>query len=90
MSNNLSATVFVYRSRIDGRVHAEYIDTARVMDQSPDWEHIATLEPRRWIQVHYEDADLLKQALEALQRADKISGYANNKKVIDALKERLN
>jgi len=51
--NKLDATVFVYRSRIDGRIHAEYIDTAREMDKSPDWEHIATLEPRLWIQHNY-------------------------------------
>ena len=30
-----------------------------------------------------------QQALEALERADKISGYANNKKVITALKAAL-
>ena len=35
------------------------------------------------------DTALLRQALEALERADKISGYPNNKKVIAALKERL-
>ena len=35
------------------------------------------------------DTALLRQSLEALERADKISGYANNKKVITALRERL-
>ena len=32
---------------------------------------------------------VLEQALEALEKADKISGYANNKKVITALRAAL-
>ena len=35
------------------------------------------------------DTALLRQALEALKRADKISGYVNNKAVRAALKARL-
>jgi hypothetical protein len=56
MSHNLDATVFVYQSRIDGRIQAEYLDTAKVMEDSPDWEHLDTIEPRMWIQVHYDYA----------------------------------
>jgi hypothetical protein len=69
---NLAATVFVYRRRIDGRIHAEYIETARVMKDSPDWEHLATLEPRMWIQAHYDavtQSDKLLAALEAVTDA---------------------
>jgi hypothetical protein len=65
--NNLAATVFVYRSRIDGRIQTEYLETALVMEDSPDWEHLATLEPRRWIQAHYDAVTQRDELLEALQ-----------------------
>ena len=35
------------------------------------------------------DKELLQMALNALERADKISGYGNNKTVIKALRARL-
>jgi hypothetical protein len=65
--NNLAATVFVYRSRIDGRIRTEYLETALVMEKSPDWEHIATLEPRRWIQAHYDAVTQRDELLRVLQ-----------------------
>jgi hypothetical protein len=65
--NNLAATVFVYRSRIDGRIQTEYLETALVMERSPDWEHLATLEPRWWIQAHYDEVAQRDELLEALQ-----------------------
>jgi hypothetical protein len=65
--NNLAATVFVYRSRIDQRIQTEYLETALVMEKSPDWEHLATLEPRWWIQAHYDAIAQRDELLEALQ-----------------------
>jgi hemoglobin-like flavoprotein len=65
--NNLAATVFVYRSRIDGRIQTAYLETAMVMEKSPDWEHIATLEPRWWIQAHYDAVAQRDELLEALK-----------------------
>ena len=67
--NNLAATVFVYRSRIDGRIQTEYLETALVMEKSPDWEHLATLEPRWWIQAHY---DAVAQRDELLAELKKV------------------
>ena len=67
--NNLAATVFVYRSRIDGRIQTEYLETALVMEKSPDWEHLATLEPRWWIQAHYDAVTQRDELLEAAQKA---------------------
>jgi hypothetical protein len=67
--NNLAATVFVYRSRIDGRIQTEYLETALVMEKSPDWEHLATLEPRWWIQAHYDAVAQRDELLEALKQA---------------------
>lgn len=52
---NLDATVFVYRKRSDGTIRAEYLDIARSeLDKNPEWEHVATLEPRMWIQHNYD------------------------------------
>ena len=65
--NNLAATVFVYRSRIDQRIKTEYLETALVMEDSPDWEHLATLEPRWWIQAHYDAVAQRDELLEALK-----------------------
>lgn len=52
--NNLLATVFVYRERATGKIVAEYIDhTAPRLE--PEYEHLATLEPRKWIEAHYDE-----------------------------------
>ena len=53
-------------------------------DFNPDWDTVKAFDDR-----YNEDTTLIKQALHALERADKISGYANNKKVVKALRERL-
>lgn len=52
--NMIEATVFVYRQKYTGQVRCEYIDRARLLEDDPAWEHMATLEPRRWIQAHWE------------------------------------
>lgn len=54
MTHNLEATVFVYKSKADGSIRAEYMEGARDLDKD-EWIHLATLEPRLWIQHHYED-----------------------------------
>jgi hypothetical protein len=72
--NNLAATVFVYRSRIDGRIQTEYLETALVMEKSPDWEHLATLEPRWWIQAHYDEVARRDELLEALREIETFMG----------------
>jgi hypothetical protein len=75
-AHNLDATVFVYRHRATGNIEARYIDGALGLQTDPDYEHLATLEPRLWIQAHYADSErdeallrqaLLRQALGALE-----------------------
>jgi hypothetical protein len=39
------------------------------MEDSPDWEHLATLEPRWWIQAHYDAIAQRDELLEALRVA---------------------
>ena len=51
--NNLAATVFVYRSKDTGQIRCHYAHKASALDSSPErqqYDHIATLEPRLWIQ----------------------------------------
>ena len=40
-------------------------------------------------EVRKQDDELIRQMLEALERADKISGYPNNRKAITAARARL-
>ena len=56
MTHNLDATVFVYRNRETGEIRALYVDDARAMIGRDDYEHVATLEPRMWIEHHFDDA----------------------------------
>ena len=90
--NNLAATVFVYRSRIDGRIQTEYLETALVMEKSPDWEHIATLEPRWWIQAHYDavaQRDELLAELKKVLRTSKARRFVEIKTVNSAIRTRM-
>ena len=64
MTHNLQATVFVYKSKADGSIRAEYINGAMVMGD--DWIHLATLEPRMWIQYHYEDVEKIALKVEEM------------------------
>ena len=57
MTHHIDATVFVYRHRETREIRALYIDDARAMTGRADYEHIATLEPRMWIEAHYDDAE---------------------------------
>ena len=56
MNHNLEATVFVYKSKVDGSIRAEYMEGSMSLDKD-EWVHLATLEPRMWIQAHYEDIE---------------------------------
>ena len=62
MTHNLDATVFVYRHRETGTITALYSNDACAMNYRPDYEHVATLEPRMWIQAHYDDARTEREA----------------------------
>lgn len=57
MKHNLDATVFVYRLRETGQIRCEYIDKARDLEDDPAWEHMATLEPRMWIEHHWMEVE---------------------------------
>lgn len=54
--HNLDATVFVYERKSTGEVKAFYRESAVSFSKSEDiseWTHVATLEPRMWIQSHW-------------------------------------
>lgn len=54
MTQNLEATVFVFRHRHTGKIKAEYAEEARLVSVD-DYEHLATLEPRMWIEYHFDE-----------------------------------
>ena len=56
MTHNLDAAVFVYRHSETGAIRALYVDDARAMIDRDDYEHVATLEQRMWIEHHFDDA----------------------------------
>ena len=66
MTHNLEATVFVYKSKADGSIRAEYMEGALSLLDKDEWIHLATLEPRMWIQYHYEDAEKIALKVEEM------------------------
>jgi len=54
MNNKLDATVFVYRHKTTGKISALYLEDAHALDGQDDHEHVATIEPRMWIEYHYD------------------------------------
>ena len=68
MAHNLNSTVFVYRNRETGAIKALYTEGARAMTGRDDYEHVASLEPRMWIEHHFDDAAKERQPLTDAQR----------------------
>lgn len=62
MTYNLDAAVFVYRCRETGAIRALYVDDARAMIERDDYEHVASLDPRAWIEHHFDDATREREA----------------------------
>lgn len=56
MTHKLDAAVFVFRHKETQQIAARYIETARELENNNEWKHVATLEPRMWIECHYNDA----------------------------------
>ena len=52
-THNLAATVFVYQLKETGQIKCEYLDKAKDFEEDNAWEHLATLEPRMWIEYNY-------------------------------------
>lgn len=74
MTHNLDAAVFVYRHCKTGAIRALYVDDARAMIDSDDYEHVASLEPRMWIEHHFDDAIKEREACAKIADAE-ISKY---------------
>lgn len=70
MSRNPDATVYVYRHRETGAITALYSDAALDMLYQADHEHVATLEPRAWIEHHFDDAVKEREACAKIADAE--------------------
>ena len=68
LAHDLNCTVFVYRHRETGAIRALYTEDARAMTGRDDYEHVASLEPRMWIEHHFDDAAKERQPLTDAQR----------------------
>jgi len=55
--NNIAATVFVFEHRKTGDISAHYLNTAKSAEANPDLKHVASLEPRLWIQSHWKTVE---------------------------------
>lgn len=66
--HKMEATVFVYRHKRTRRTQAHYIEVARILEDDPEWEHLATLEPRMWIEHNYDAAEQRDELLAALEK----------------------
>ena len=66
--NRLDATVFVYEDSETGEIHASYIDGVIRFDSDKGFIHLATLEPRAWIEHNYKrkQVDLTDAEVEAI------------------------
>jgi hypothetical protein len=65
MTHNLDATVFVYRLKETSQIKCEYLDKAKEFEDDPDWEHMATLEPRMWIEHNWHLVEAIRARGEA-------------------------
>ena len=63
MTHNLNSTVFVYRHRETGAIKALYTEDARAMTGRDDYEHVASVDPRMWIEHHFDEAAKERQPL---------------------------
>ena len=63
MTHNLNSTVFVYRNRETGAIKALYTEGARAMTGRDDYEHVASVDPRMWIEHHFDEAAKERQPL---------------------------
>lgn len=64
--HRLDCAVFVYRHKQTKEITALYIDDARAMGDREDFEHVATLEPRLFIQYHYDTIEKMKETYETV------------------------
>ncbi len=81
-ANRLDATVFVYRHKVTGNILALYLEDALDAAKRDDLEHLDTLEPRAWIEAHYEQvsgaADPVQEPVAWMHKKHYLLGHAEN------------
>ena len=86
--HNLNCTVFVYRHRETGAIRALYTEGAYAMTGRDDYEHVASLEPRMWIEYHFDEAAKERQPLTDAQIKGLIEEgvfFGNCKEIVRAI-----
>lgn len=59
MTHNIDAIVFVFRDA-EGRHKALYANDAKALIGRSDFEHVASIEPRIYIEAHYGDVERIE------------------------------
>lgn len=54
--------IFIYCHQSTGELRAEYLAQAQILEYSPEWEHLETVEPSAYVlHLQAENAELRKQ-----------------------------
>lgn len=85
----IEATVFVYRHRHTGNISAHYMDTALHFDDAQEWEHVATLNPRAWIEFNYSLVEQRNELLESAKNLRDVKGRYNTEIAMKRLIETI-
>lgn len=47
--------LFVYRHKVTRKIRCEFLELAQTLADKPDeWEHIATINPRAWVEQNWD------------------------------------
>jgi hypothetical protein len=60
MKDIIDSIVFVYKHKKTGEIFARGRNEALAFEDDENFEHIATINPRMWIEAHYETIEGVK------------------------------
>lgn len=84
-----TSKVFVYRHTDTGEIRALYLDDAFCLSGRTDWTHVATLEPRAWIEANWRNAVAVPDLLAAMQACHEAMSYMSEYDIPITLPEQV-
>ena len=45
------SVAFIYVHAFNGMIRVESLETAKHVDQSPEWKHVSTINPYAWLEM---------------------------------------
>lgn len=58
---NPNRIMFVYHNVLTGEIRTEWLDGTVWTEKSVDWELVATMDPRLWIQAHFATIEAIQE-----------------------------